>query len=482
MELNGYTGCPDLACIVSVYTCLSCRSDLPLMYKRVESTHIIHSGTHSRNLSGEYAEIGPALSRGSYSQSGVPHISLPPLPTEMGPEADHCQTPGYENPYDLPVFPAERRHTDIVSTKSKEMEGNDSQSLRSHDYHMLEQIVPLNSTPPTSPHHTYHTLKEDSLPSSVPCDPNDRVDDVVQHDSPLQLSCDSTELGRLPTIPEHDLEDQRSTEQGYVIKPNRPDDTVPPDITAVDVKDCDGFSETSKDDGEYDRLVNPPHLYHILEHSPSAGRPRIHNFVPAGYCHLEVGHAVKRKPHVNFMIPETDVTDLSDSFSSESSLDDAEANVFDDPQYFVGPVRRTNRVESACNADRNELTSSHKCTHGNPPLFVDQMEPQGDINLSKYSGDYERDPVYMRQLYSESGTCVPTNNSSRKWPLRAMDDSLWCDDSGFSTYSSLSLQDREKGASLPNLTNHVYQSLETKTLEPVQPYEKLKIGGKETPV
>ena len=469
---------------------------------------------HHRAMSGEYAEIGPALSLSQEHRHSniLLHSSLPPIPTELDPEQYQFQNPGYENPYDLLVFhPQTQTETDDAeSSKLQERtEGADSQSLRSHEYHMLEQIAPISldsTTPATSPQHTYHTL-ENNTPSSVPSgddpDATSAYDDIIQREPSQRLSFDSTgEPSRLPTIPENDLENQSSTEYVNVVKPNHPSDAVSPDLsTRVDLKDCTGFSESSKDDGEYDRLIDPPHLYHVLEHSPPLpGCPRIHNFDPTTtYSHLEagLGHSTRVNthllPHVHIVSQQADVTNVSDTYSSESSLDATESNVFDDPRYLVGPPGQTRVVKSACSMrDKlKELQKSHSCAqHGQPPTLThkDKTEAQSDSILMKYSGDYERDPVYMQKLYNgsrrnsshgENSTSVQQHAHLR---IRVMDDSEWCDDSGFATYGSsrFSLQDREKGTSLPNLVKHIYQPLETETLEPLQPYEKLKRNKKET--
>ena len=478
---------------------------MPLMYKHTLPSRIIHSDTHSRNLSGDYAEIGPALSdsleRG-YSLIGVSRSTLPPLPTELNPETDQFPTTGYENPYDLPMFPPgqePRRQTaaqlnKLSSSSEVQIEGTDS-----HEYHMLEQMAPLGSTAapsPVSPQHTYHILESPNshLSSSPPvsCDPSstpsgpdvddDEYDDVIQHEPSPRLSCSSaTETGRLPTIHENELEDQRSVEFSDVVSPTHPTDTVSPDVTLNDPEDCTGFSECSKDDGEYDRLVDPPHLYHVLEHSPLPGGPCIHNIAPAMYSSLETIHSSKRKgtplqTHVHFLTPQSGVTNLT--YSSGSSIDATETNVFDDPQYLVSTPGRT-RLAAKCDQERRKRQRSQSYTHEPPSMFSCQTaEAQSETSLSKYSGDYERDPVYMCHLYnvSEKRSLTNSSNGSLLPLLRARDGSMYRDDSGFSTYSGssrLSLQDREKGSSLPDLTKHIYQPLETDTLEPLQPYAKL---------
>lgn len=451
-------------------------------------------------MSGEYAEIGPALNVSQeYGHSNILRSSLPPIPTEMDPDSNQFSNPGYENPYDLLVFPTQTQTAaeadDVVSSKLQEKtEGADSQSVRSHEYHMLEQIVPAASdsstTPVISPQHTYHTLENTAQPLATSDNDPDATtsayDDIIQREPSQRLSCDSaSELSRLPTIPENDLEDQKSIEYVNVVQPHHhASDAVSPDLSnRVDLKDCTGFSEFSKDDGEYDRLIDPPHLYHILEHSPTLpGCPRIHSFntTTAMYSHLEAGHCTMEPtqllPHIHFVSQPTDVRNASDTYSSESSLEATELNVVDDPSYLVSPPSRTRVVKSACSM-RDKLrelqkSQSYVQQYGQPPILVhkDKTEAHSDSILVKYSGDYERDPVYMQKLYNESKRHSSHGESSTsiQHPLRAMDDSMWCDDSGFATYSS------ERRSSLPNLGKHIYQPLETETMEPVQPYDKLK--------
>ena len=482
------------------------------MYKHTESTHVIHTvdAAHHRTMSGEYAEIGPNLSVSQeYGRANILHSSLPPIPTELDPESNQFQNPGYENPYDLLVFTSQSQTSeadDVTSKKSPEKtEGADSQNIKSHDYHMLEQIVPAtldSTTPVISPQHTYHTL-EHTAPSLIESfdDPDattSAYDDIIPREPSQRLSCDSTsEISRLPTIPENDMEDQRSVEYVNVVPAGShlhpiASDAVSPDLsTTVDLKNCAGFSESPKDDGEYDRLVDPPHLYHILEHSPSLpGYPRVHSFdmttaTTNTYSHLEPGHSTKddtqlqQLPHIHFV---SQHTNASDTYSSESSLEGTESNVFDDPQYLVGLPSRAMVVKSACSM-RDKLKELQK-THGQhrqqPPALGhrDKTEAHSDSILLKYSGDYERDPVYMQKLYNESQRNSSHSESSTgisQYPLQILDDSMWGDDSGFATYSS-------RRSSLPNLGKHIYQPLETETLEPVQPYDKLKKSKKEEPV
>ena len=434
-------------------------------------------------MSGEYAEIGPAL---SISQEyGHPdilfHSSVPPIPG--------VTDPGYENPYDLLVF-AQATPTDDVK---EVMEGADPQCPGSHDYHVLEHGMPVtldSATPVVSPQHTYHTLEYTAVPlGDDDHDAMSAYDDIIQCESPSQrLSCDSpSELIRLPTIPENDFEDQKSIEYLNMTKSNVTSDAVSPDLsTRLDLKGCTGFFESSKDDREYDRLVDPPHLYHVLEHSPVLrSGPRICNFDVTtistdDYSHLEAGRCMKAGeshlvPHIHFVSQLTDVKNASEPYSSESSLDSTESNLFDDPQYHVGLPRQTRVVKSACSMQEKlkELQKCHNCAvlHGRLPTLVprDKTQAHSDSILMKYSGDYERDPVYMQRLYNEN-----SRSSSQG-------DSTWCDDSGFVTYSSkFSLQDQAKRYSLPNLGKHIYQPLETETMEPLQPYDKLQKTGKET--
>jgi hypothetical protein len=458
-------------------------------------------------MSGEYAEIGPALSMSQeYGHANILHSSLPPIPTELDPRSNQFQNPGYENPYDLLVFAAQAQTAeadDVTSSKSPEKsEGADSQNVKSHDYHMTVPATLDSTTPVISPQHTYHTL-ENTIPSFVESfDDRDATisayDDIIPREPSQRLSCDSTsELSRLPTIPENDLEDQRSVEDVNVVQAGphlHPSDAVSPDLsTRVDLKDCTGFSESPKDDGEYDRLIDPPHLYHILEHSPSLpGCPRVHSFDMTNatdtYSHLEPGHCTKEDPHL--LLPHIHIvsqhTSTSDTYSSESSLEATESNVFDDPQYLVGLPSRARVVKSACSM-RDKLEELQK-THGynmqqhrhQPPTLGDRdkTEAHSDSILLKYSGDYERDPVYMQKLYNESqrqSSHGESSTSVSQHPLRILDDSMWCDDSGFAMYSS-------RRSSLPNLGKHIYQPLETETMEPVQPYDKLKKSKKEEPV
>ena len=438
----------------------------------------------------------------------------PPLPqshpriTSFQSSAGPYGTSGYENPYDLPILPPEETRSGVDEVDSE-----------TRGYHVLERVMPTGqsstdnqnretemspglisesssfSTLPDSPLHNYHTLEhpdnqlgDGSHVLSSSAHDQQLLYDLTQH-LPFQPqpydSAQERRGSRLETIPEHPyhvLEGQsdRATTAGHN------EATSAATESAGSSKCADGKAITSSnveddvcstDDQEYDRLVDPPQLYHVLDHSPSLNRPRIHEFHFSEYNRLQgVGPPRQDNPIalLDFANPQkTDLSMLTDSLSTESSLNDSD--MFDDPQYILSPVARRKSVMAK--TPGLQKGESHSCTHGRPPVFLQEGFPGRVVRVeetvahSKYCGDYERDPSYMRQLHSTS----PQMTSLVSQLPESRDSTFSQDDSGFVTYCSQNhSRELRRQSSLPDIS-HVYQSLQPKTMDPpCSPYEKLK--------
>ncbi len=410
-------------------------------YQPETTVQTLNSG--SRVLSGDYAEIGPALTinnerlhhfHSSYPQPGT----HPPLPSphpmftsfhssiEMAANSGNNST-DYENPYDLP---------DIVSQSFDSVGTN---------YHVLERVHHQSaagenrgssgprsttssfSTPPGSP--PYHTLEESA--SHMTMTSSSTVEENPGHPS------HEHRLSRLEPIPEHPY---HVLENG-----SKAPTTSNTECTATSQSSTSTMSATAKSiaDREYDKLIGPPHLYHILQHSPSLNKPRIHRFQFSEYDSLEPKQSQTRKEqNVCTLTPSTspDIHPLTESLSSNSSVEGSA--VFDDPQYVFSPEPPQQTVPTGAS-----------CTHNRPPGFAQNQRETA--NLTKYSGDYERDPTYMMRLHSISVSpklLIPS--------LKTTEMSNSQDDSGFCCYASSSTE-LKRQSSLPN----IYQALRTDTME-----------------
>ena len=499
---------------------------------------------HSHNNSSPPLPMQPQTHNYSEIRQLIPHsdATLPPIPRSAGTgSVDPYHITGYENPYDVPVLPTEQQQQQQISqtaivalppvpTSPDSIESVDSHPVsRSHDYQILERMLPVRhemsdtisesssfSTPPLSPHN-YHTLEDEqvsqdfSRPTTTSSVSHDF--DHQSHDS-VRLSCDSIEMSgtnRLPTIPEHpynsseeDIPTAFEEESPVKLEPSSTttttctnavngSDIVTPSYTDPEISEgaAESFAESSKDteEQEYDRLIDPSHLYHILEHSSTASnRPRIRELANSSYSQLEptkqrsastssTGRGQHLITHLHFHNPQIDRV-TADSPTSDSSLDD-DRTIFDDPQYQTSPLKRRNPplIRSSSDSTSVPLSRPTKCTHGHPPRFLnidkDVSECSG-LELAKYRGDYERDPSYMLQLKKKASRSSPDSDvEGVSGYIRETSSSH--DDSGFLTFSGSTspVNYNTRRASMPDFP-HVYQALETSTLNTLQPYERIR--------
>ena len=395
----------------------------------------------------------------------------PPLPqpnpgmaafhSSVGMEVDPYSISGYENPYDLPELPPTDSRTGTNQP--------DTGTSLLQNYHVLERVLPYGaprgefnsellsdtssfSTPPDSPPHNYHTLHNASgtavhVLTSLP---QEQVQEVCIPPQGYELPQEHR-LSRLETIPEHPYHILDTDES-----------TISMPIVADPIPNQAENSSDSTDDRDYDRLVSPPHLYHILEHSPSLNKPRIHQFHFSDYSHFGKAVSAGREPTgspAQVLNPTKSpvLPMLARSFSSESSS--SESEVFDDPQYLLSPESKR-RSPSDEGSSKEEGAQAH--THHLPKLLT----AQDTVDLTKYSGDYERDPVYMQRLQSISPKLYQLS--------RGNDLTGSQDDSGFCSVNNNSHQtELKRQSSLPDIF-HVYQPLQAKTMDPCLPYEKVK--------
>ena len=450
------------------------RSDLTGVFKRTAYRHDIsmqiQSTLRSAHSSGDYAEIGPALvtlRSQAHDYSEIPEFQppLPPIPLSTMPssvsnrfsshedEPDTYLTPANrENPYDLPVPP----HTEVTTQQSQE-------NLQQH-----ERVPPPTSPPPPPPPpltNNYQifekvpkpadTTSSDQVIPSLPFRPHDYH--ILER--PSESEVEESSVSQLETIPEHpyhileeEMEENSLEDTTVSSLPDIGIKAATPGFTDPEIEErmsesCNQVS-SSASDGDYDRLVDPPQLYRLLEHSPSLIQPRIREFPIRGYHLSNVSENVGG---VRYLSPQTEETTLS---SKSGTISDTSSEVvFDDPQYTVSPRRNP---PAAMKPKRNQ-------GHGKPPGHVvdESARDPEELDLSKYLGDYERDPSYMEQLHQRS-----SENSAR--------GSTDSDDYPNSTYSPLTSDTflLPKGASSD--LSHVYQSLETETMDPRQQYEKLR--------
>ena len=208
----------------------------------------------------------------------------------------------------------------------------------------------------------------------------------------------------------------------------------------------------SEDEG-YDRLVGPPHIYHILQKSPSLVRPRVvRECSPvSGYHRLDNRMDVNTSTSGNQQLPHCterlQPLPSSTDQHNEENLNVSSSDIFDDPQYNFSPKRNLSGGGPTNPVQRN----SHS---GQVTTLERKRVERGGVDLSRYRGDYERDPLYMQlvQKLSDPVTCAGAE----------------C----VFVHTKREKGGSNKSASLPDIT-HTYQSLQTLTRDPLTNYEML---------
>lgn len=437
----------------------------------------IPTNSQSPRNSGDYAEIGPALATVQTQSSGLHSVhdysEIPPfahLHSQSLPSQDQEPNPylvaHQENPYDtIPPPTAQDSQGEPRPQDTEEHEGENGKdadeeegvilsatritpdsiipNIRGCDVHSTQLSIDGLSessllTPPQSPHE-YHTLEEGGT-SSQPCPP------VTVHTDTFPVVPTPLE-----TIPEHPLYTLESSSGELTL--DSTDEGTPADPGAIRFEEFTDISlsptalSLPQDDGGYDKLIGPPHLLQVLQRSPSAIRPRLRD-IPQGYSCLvptsinNTSMCSTESEWVN--IPEGGDQDAA---SLDSMGHSRTGGVFDDPQYAISPQRKSALHRSFSTAGAAaEAIQAARVANGTSGC-LDAAE------LSKYLGDYERDPAYMHLLKRSCDDVVQSNLARKR-------------------------------LSLPHLP-HIYQPLESRSIEPKQHYESLQQAmpvGKETAI
>ena len=464
----------------------------------------IQTNTQSPHNSGDYAEIGPALVTLRSQSSGLhtmhDYSEIPPFTTihsqtlsasnalfSSEQEPQPYLVAERENPYDVLVLPPVRQDTQdsekIEETKTEdedEMEEDEEEevitsgtcaspngnTLGTHNYDFLEEPETTrfsinglveNSllTPPQSPHN-YHMLEKDGTPS-----PTDTV-----HLEGLPLS--TSPLETIPEHPYHILDDSvlDSETQGRDTIEKATPGYTDPDILFEEFADFPDSLPGPQDDGSYDKLIGPPHLLQVLEKAPSAIRPRVCD-LPEGYSRLapvSVDNPASCGDQAGILGGQRTLA----SYCSEGGQP---TEMFDDPQYIVSPRSKSilhQTLSEASSTDFTQTFGDESSTDFTQTLsdansftttqeMIQASSSEGNrfldtADLSKYLGDYERDPSYMVDILR------PDFESDRE--LKQTDTKL----------------------PIPHHP-HIYQALERGSIEPKQQYESLKpamLIGKQT--
>lgn len=443
----------------------------------------VSSSSQSRNGSGDYAEIGPALVtlRSNYNgtlntthdYSEIPeippgvrnprvhHMPVSGETLQAGSETNEILTEGVdsENPYDLPVLPSLSPDNIMETTEDMGVKMDVELSPEPHDYHVLEKppidfdssedttlsessLSTISPNPPTSPH-SYHILEGP---------PNDAQ--YLYHSHKEEGVC---QLQTIPEHPYHVLEesptslshvnplecDPSTFRSSATLKEATPAFTDP----EIDEKTCEPNDQRSDlKDREYDRLVGPQHLYQLLEKSTSTLRPRICEYLVSGYPNDQLDgqafHPLPSHAPRHFLSPQTEESTVSSK--SESFSDSSFEITFDDPQYTFSPRRRPINVKA-----KSDVGGHYRGVYRTQAA-----------DLTKYLGDYERDPSYMEILRKRS----TDQKGVFKFPGHINE---------FTYSPPLVTREPVRRSSLPDLP-HIYQALESTTKDPLQQYAKLR--------
>lgn len=375
----------------------------------------------SKNSTGDYAEIGPELmssmrfhsfggDNSHYSE--ISDIMLQPIsyPTSgsnvnEGESNDPLHdSDTKDNPYDEPdLTKVPETNLPIIATQTP------SEMMLCHNYSRLERMVPLiyvtseSDIPDGENHsrasiyhpgqHYYHTLEQSPNGSAILCTDAYSESDQEGSDRYTEKYLLPNHLSTIFEHPYHILEQS---------------DTLF-DADYQETKFLQGCNDEDgvllgikTENNEYDRLVDPQ-VYNILDHSRNdSGLSRIYDVKSGPYSKLET-HTASQQKRKNKSVTTLDLS----------------TEIFDDVQYIISPV------------------PTPKPTTPKPMVAIDSLEDVSESDerksVSKYYGDYERDPIYMENIKKDGS---------------ASNDTI-------------------KSLSLPN----IYQPLEVTAMDPVQDYE-----------
>lgn len=428
-----------------------------------------NSGTMTPSSSGIYDEIHTVASQYG-SQPGPANHHYQEIPvdsndTNAPPDSDACprdsalggeiesdtaQTLSSENPYNLPdqtdsstVDPhflqlsdaSEGTSSPLQQESSIFIEQTDAQSSVADSSEFTNSN--LQVTPPPEDIKSCSTSSGRSAATHQlePKQAAPHVDIVIE-----PMIEESIAVATLPVIPEHPyhvLEEQQVRDKLQSTSPScesSGDPVPPPKILSVSL---------SEDEG-YDRLVGPPHIYHILHKPPSLTRPQVRECSPtSGYHHLSNRMENGDQFHATLPLPD-------DLLYSEENSTISGGELFDDPMYNCSPKR----------AIRSGPPKSLHNSHNGQVSTLETTRREKPINLSKYRGDYERDPTYMKFIREASKQRNESGEESDHTDVGPLMKER--------TLSST------KSTSLPDITTGpMYQSLQTLTRDPLRNYEML---------
>ena len=420
----------------------------------------------------EYQEI-PEVEQGQRSEaepqpSAESHEREPAAPRGEASEHRHSS---YENPYDLPdqLQQSSSGQARAHPQQATPPELANAPSQQNRNYHSLETPSLLTegdtqSSIDGSSDFTNSNLLVTPPPEDNPHTPTaGRIgpDEIV-----TEAEVESTDQGSaapLPIIPEnpyHTLEESSSSTGNSIESPstqNKCLNGVDGHISVssdAEVHQPQAFPPVQRlQDEGYDRLVGPPHIYHILQKSPSLIRPRVRACSPtSGYHHLDnrMDTGAQSPQCMENGPPSFPLTEDPLVLQSEESSTLSSSEIFDDPQYNFSPKRMISAAKS--NTDR------HRNSHNGQFTTLERAKIEKGIDLSKYRGDYERDPMYMKLIHRLTEAAKQSEPS---------EDADRLDISPF-----LKLP-RSRSMSLPDLM-HTYQPLEPNTRDPLRDYETLQ--------
>lgn len=402
-----------------------------------------------------YQEI-PADSNDTSGANAPPDSDSCPRDSALGGEIETPQPLSSETPYNLPDQP-DSTHMSTVNP----------QFLQSSD------VVDVSEGTISPPQQEPSTITEQTDAQSCIADSSEFTNNNLQVTPPPEdIKNSSTSSGRStamlqlepkPAAPHVDIVIEPTIEESIAVKtlpmiPEHPyhvleeqqvrDDQLP--TTSENDSSFESSVELapppkilprlslSEDEG-YDRLVGPPHIYHILHKSPSLPRPQVRECSPSsGYHHLT--HTMENGDQVHSPLPLPD-----DLLYSEENSTISGSELFDDPMYNCSPKR----------AFKGAPPTPHNSHNGT----LETTKREKPIDLAKYRGDYERDPTYMKFIREASKQRnEPAEESDHTDVAPLMKDTL----------SSI------KSTSLPDITTRpMYQSLQTLTRDPLRNYEML---------
>ena len=442
------------------------------MYDEIHTVLSQYDGAHACIINiatHDYQEI-PVVEQAEVSERNSPtHTENCENSAPTNCEANAGSRQSYENPYDLP---------------DQLLQCSMDQSTNSHQASPLV-LNSANATPSRKCGHKLHgkpifsssesqetesgvegssdlsdsnvhltQLSEENSDQSRPANTTEEIELQVEVEL-MNEECSAPPTKSMKENPYHTLEDDtpppseapkaQLSQNTYINLTGNEDASTPDTETPLVFPPLKPPSE----DG-YDRLIGPPHIYHILQKSPSLLRPRVRECSPtSGYHHLDTrmdsGACSPQQfdtPHPSFPLADNIIILQEEESSTNSS-----SEIFDDPQYTFSPKRVISVALSNLESHRNSTTGQFST--------LERAKIERGIDLSKYRGDYERDPMYMKLIHR-------LKEVEKQSDIHEEADHL-----DISPFLRLP---RSQSMSMPEL-GHTYQPLELTMREPSGEYE-----------